>query len=153
MTDVMDPEARSRLMSRIRSTDSRPEMTVRRTLHSLGYRFRLNRRDLPGTPDIVFPARRKVIFVHGCFWHDHECRRGRRPTTNADFWSAKLDANVVRDRRVLDELNQIGWQSCVVWECDCSASRLLQLEETLIEFLGPTGSPRRRSPASQSHGT
>src|SRR5258708_2551621 len=106
-------------MSRIRKTDTRPELVVRSLAHRMGYRFRLYRRDLPGTPDLVFPSRQKVIFVHGCFWHQHACSRGRKqPKTNRDYWLPKLTRNVSRDSRVQGQLASLGWKALVVWECE-----------------------------------
>ena len=110
---------RSALMARIRDRDTKPEIGVRRLLFSRGYRYRLHRRDLPGTPDIAFPGRKKVIFVHGCFWHRHEgCSRATIPTTRREFWLEKFRANVERDRRKIVELSGQGWSSLVVWECE-----------------------------------
>ncbi len=105
-------------MSRVRQKDTKPEMVVRSALHGMGFRFRLHRRDLPGTPDIVLPRYRKVVFVHGCFWHQHEgCRRASRPATNIEFWNRKLDANMVRDALVAAQLRALGWEPLVVWQC------------------------------------
>ena len=105
-------------MARVRSVDTAPEMLVRRLVHRMGYRYRLHRRDLPGTPDLVFPRRRCVIFVHGCFWHQHACPRGTRPTSNHDFWNRKLDSNVRRDRYNTAALRRNGWHVLTVWECE-----------------------------------
>ena len=120
MTDIISKDARSRLMSRIGPKDSKPEMRVRRVAHNLGYRFRLHRRDLPGTPDLVFPSRRCIIFVHGCFWHRHgECRDGASmPKTRPEFWRQKLEGKVERDERKLVKLRELGWQCLVIWECE-----------------------------------
>lgn len=109
---------RSENMRAIRSKDTKPEMAVRSLVHQMGYRFRLHRSDLPGKPDIVFPARRKVIFVHGCFWHAHNCRSGLIPNTNQEFWLAKLEINKSRDSKNLVALNEIGWKSLVIWQCE-----------------------------------
>lgn len=114
--------------------DTRPEMIVRRLAHSLGYRFRLHRRDLPGKPDLVFAGRRKVIFVHGCFWHGHGCRRGARPGTNVEFWNAKLAKNVERDRVQVEALREVGWEPLVIWECETKDAKRLAGE--LRRFLG-----------------
>src|SRR5579871_1578690 len=115
----MSPARRSELMSRIRGTDTRPELTVRRLVHSLGYRFRLHRRDLPGTPDLAFPSRRKVVFVHGCFWHRHRgCRFSYTPKSNRDFWVKKFATNRLRDRRAIRQLRAAGWDPLIVWECE-----------------------------------
>ena len=105
-------------MSRIRDKDTKPEMVVRSLVHRMGYRFRLHRKDLPGKPDLVFVRRRKVIFVHGCFWHMHACKYGRaRPQTNAAFWEQKRRSNKTRDRENLDALKSLGWDVLVVWQC------------------------------------
>jgi len=109
---------RSALMSRIRSKDTLPERTLRRTLHNLGYRYRLHGRDLPGCPDIVFSRRRKVIFVHGCFWHLHaRCKLGALPKSKLRYWRPKLEANVARDKRNIRRLRNKGWKVLVVWQC------------------------------------
>jgi DNA mismatch endonuclease, patch repair protein len=118
MTDVLTPEQRSFNMSRIRNRNTRPEMIVRSLAHHMGYRYRLHRSDLPGKPDLVFPSRRKVIFVHGCFWHMHDCPYGKViPKTNAEFWQSKRVGNVERDKRNIVALNKSGWKVLVVWEC------------------------------------
>jgi DNA mismatch endonuclease, patch repair protein len=112
-------EQRSRTMRAVKSRDTNPELTIRRLLHSKGYRYRLHRADLPGSPDIVFPSRRKVIFVHGCFWHSHSCPRGARiPTNNREYWKQKIARNMARDAKVLATLEENGWRSLVVWECE-----------------------------------
>lgn len=106
-------------MSRVRGRDTKPEMLVRSCVHRMGFRFRVHRRDLPGNPDIVLPRHRKVIFVHGCFWHGHRgCPRSKRPTTNEEFWGKKLDGNIRRDRRFGRELRHMGWKMLVVWQCE-----------------------------------
>ena len=129
MVDTVTPKRRSEIMSGIRSKGMRPEMTVRRQLHSMGYRYRLHRRDLPGKPDLVFPARRKVIFVHGCFWHQHSdpaCRIVRRPKSNREYWMPKLERNVARDAENRARLRELGWKVHVIWECEVRAgSRFL----------------------------
>ena len=123
-------------MARVRSTDTAPEMTVRRLIHSLGYRYRLHRRDLPGTPDIVFPSRRKVIFVHGCFWHQHTCKRGSRvPATRQDYWAPKLARNVQRDRIAAARLKKLGYRRLVIWECQTRPTKLKPLTARIIRFL------------------
>ena len=114
---AVDP-ARSELMRRVRGKDTTPERAVRRVAHALGYRFRLHRRDLPGTPDLVFPRLRRAIFVHGCFWHRHEgCVRTTTPKTRAAYWREKFEQNLRRDRRNLAALRRLGWSVLVVWEC------------------------------------
>ncbi|MEF2549421.1 very short patch repair endonuclease [Aurantimonas sp. E1-2-R+4] len=118
MVDKLTPEARSRLMARVKGKHTKPEMIVRRTAHGLGYRFRLHRKDLPGRPDLAFPRLRKVIFVHGCFWHRHDCPRGTTPRTNRSFWDKKLARNVERDSAAIVALEAAGWSPLVVWECE-----------------------------------
>lgn len=107
------------MMGRIKGKNTRPEKAVRRLAHAMGYRFRLHHRDLPGKPDLVFPSRNTVLFVHGCFWHRHEgCKCCYTPKSNIEFWSGKFNDNVARDRRVLGELQDLGWKVAVVWECE-----------------------------------
>lgn len=117
--DTLSPFERSQQMSRVRGKDTRCELVVRRLAHRLGYRFRLHRRELPGSPDLVFVSRRRVVFVHGCFWHRHpRCRNTRMPKSRLAYWQPKLAANVVRDRRNRRQLKSLGWQALVVWECE-----------------------------------
>lgn len=121
MVDKISRQARSANMRAIRSKGTKPEMTVRRMIHKMGYRYRLHRRELPGRPDLVFPARRKVIFINGCFWHQHpaaECKIRRTPKSNLDYWEAKLEGNVVRDRENWSALEKAGWKVLVIWECE-----------------------------------
>ena len=118
MTDRVSPERRSFIMSKVGQKDTAPEMTLRRALHARGYRYRLHRRDLPGSPDLVFPARRKVIFVHGCFWHGHTCRRGKAPKSRLDYWENKIETNQERDKVALRRLDDAGWKALVVWQCE-----------------------------------
>lgn len=134
MADRLTPEARSRLMAAIRGKDTGPELLVRRLLHSMGYRFRLHRRDLPGTPDIVLPGRRKAIFVHGCFWHGHPgCRFATRPATRPEFWAEKIARNQRRDRIAAVRLRRLGWSVATIWEC--SLRRPEHLTARLHRFL------------------
>jgi len=115
------------MMAAVRSKDTAPEMVVRRLLHSLGYRFRLHRRDLPGKPDIVFPGRKKVIFVHGCFWHQHEeCRGSHLPKSNTEYWTPKLLRNKARDASNLAKLKSAGWKCIVLWECELGKTSLMR---------------------------
>lgn len=117
--DTIDAGRRSQNMRRIRSQGTGAELTVRRTVHRLGFRFRLHRRDLPGRPDLTLPRHRVVIFVNGCFWHQHQgCREGRVPSSNVDYWRPKLERNVARDREALEELAARGWRTLVIWECE-----------------------------------
>lgn len=119
MVDRIDAARRSLNMSRVRSSNTKPEMAVRRATHKLGCRFRLRRKDLPGTPDLVFPARRLAVFVHGCFWHRHDgCARTTVPATRTEFWLRKFDENKNRDQRVAGALLALGWTVAVVWECE-----------------------------------
>lgn len=126
-------ELRSRTMRAVKSKDTAPEMIVRRLLHSAGFRYRLHRTDLPGCPDLAFPGRRKVIFVHGCFWHGHTCTRGSRvPKANREYWRKKIAGNSKRGKRSARALRQAGWKSLVVWECQLRSERLLR---RLTDFL------------------
>lgn len=116
--DTLTPVERSARMALVRGKDTKPEMVVRRLVHGLGYRYRLHRRDLPGTPDLVFPARRKVILVHGCFWHRHaRCALARLPKSRVEFWLPKLTANAERDARNERALRRLGWGVMKIWEC------------------------------------
>jgi DNA mismatch endonuclease, patch repair protein len=118
MTDVVDSKTRSRMMSGIRGKNTKPEIIVRKCLFSLGCRYRLHRRALPGAPDIVMPGRKIVVFVHGCFWHSHQsCRLVKTPASNVEFWRNKLSGTVVRDEKAASELQAMGWRVLVVWEC------------------------------------
>lgn len=118
MADPWTKEQRSRVMSRVKNKNTGPEIRVRSLLHRLGFRFRIQRRDLPGAPDIVLPRYRTVVFVHGCFWHGHDCPRGKRPSSHTEFWDAKLFANLERDRVNKRLLEQLGWAVLVVWQCE-----------------------------------
>lgn len=119
MTDSLTPDARSRNMAKIRGRDTGPEMRVRSAAHGVGLRFRLYRRGLPGTPDLVFPSRRVALFVHGCFWHRHPgCRFAYTPKSRVDFWEAKFEGNVSRDLRKNEDLEAAGWKSVTIWECE-----------------------------------
>lgn len=136
MTDVFPIEKRSWIMSRVKGRDTKPEVLVRSFVHRMGYRFRVHRRELPGNPDIVLARHRKVIFVHGCFWHGHKgCSRSGRPTTNENFWNNKLNGNIKRDRLKCRKLRRMGWKVLVVWECETKASELLlgKLERFLYD--------------------
>jgi len=141
--DIFLPEQRSRIMSRIRGRDTAPELLVRSSLHRLGYRFRLHRKDLAGTPDLVFPSRHSVVFVNGCFWHGHHCPRGHLPASNAKFWEAKIEKNKRRDKRVCWQLHKEGWKVLTVWGCE--TKKISMLVEKLIRFLEGTGRQQRLS--------
>lgn len=135
--DSLTRTERSKRMSLIHGRNTRPEVSVRKALHRLGYRFRLHREDLPGRPDIVFGKRKKVIFVHGCFWHRHSdpgCNLARLPKSRLEFWEPKLTANVERDMRTMAALQKLCWNVSVVWECELRHSE--QLENKLTKFLG-----------------
>lgn len=133
------PEARSRVMRAVRRSNTGPEVTVRKMLHGMGYRYRLHDRRLPGTPDIIFPSRRRIIFVHGCFWHGHECRASLTPKTRTQFWRSKICRNSARDEQVTNDLEQAGWNVMVVWECQLRKSQRESLINALRSFLGPPG--------------
>lgn len=121
-------------MSRVKGRDTKPELLVRSIVHRLGYRFRLHEKRLPGRPDVVLPRHRKVIFVHGCFWHGHKgCRRAARPSTNREFWDKKLDGNIARDRANIGALRRAGWKVLVIWQCAMKDRG--RLEKTLGKFL------------------
>jgi DNA mismatch endonuclease (patch repair protein) len=116
---IETPETRSRIMRAVKGRDTGGEMTVRRLLHRMGYRYRLHRPDLPGKPDLAFPRQRKAIFVHGCFWHGHDCVRGARtPKSNRDYWTAKITRNAARDARNREHLHDMGWLVLTLWECE-----------------------------------
>lgn len=129
--DVHTPERRSYNMSRIRGRDTKPEMLIRRGLHARGFRFRLHRRDLPGRPDLVFPARRAVILIHGCFWHGHSCAMFRLPATRAEFWNTKIEANRARDAFAARALALAGWRQLTIWECAVRGPGRREVSETL----------------------
>ncbi len=117
-TDVFSPEKRSAIMRAVKSEHTKPEITLRKALHRLGYRYRLNVRDLPGKPDLVFPKYQTVLFVHGCFWHGHHCKRGKRiPKTNTAYWTEKIARNKARDKKNAAALRVLGWRVITIWEC------------------------------------
>lgn len=135
--DKISPDRRSNNMRAIKSKDMRPELAVRSLAHRIGYRYRLHAKDLPGKPDLTFPARRKVIFVHGCFWHQHrdsKCKIARVPKSNRDYWIPKLRRNRDRDTENLEALKSQGWTALVIWECE--TENPLTLKKRIIKFLG-----------------
>jgi DNA mismatch endonuclease (patch repair protein) len=139
MADILSPTMRSAFMARIRSTNTQPEWRVRQLLHGLGYRYRLHYSKLPGRPDLAFPARRKVIFVHGCFWHQHgKCDVGRIPKTRTSYWRAKFERNRARDAKNILAIRSLGWSTLVIWECQTIEAKRLQ--KTLVKYLGRAGS-------------
>lgn len=131
MVDVLTPEQRQLNMSRIRGRDTRPEMLIRRGLHACGFRYRLQDRKLPGRPDLIFPRYRAVIFVHGCFWHGHDCPLFKLPETRRDFWDAKISSNRTRDKRVDETLLEQGWRVATVWECSLKGINKLGGDEVI----------------------
>lgn len=133
--DTISREQRSRTMSRIRSKNTKPEMLVRRFLYANGFRYRVNVRTLPGSPDIVLKKFRTVIFIHGCFWHSHSCQQGRLPQTNVDFWTRKLTRNKERDSDVREKLRQLGWKTMIVWECQLKPAVRQQTLQEVVYLL------------------
>ena len=132
--DVFTREKRSRIMSKVKGKDTKPELLVRSLLHKMGYRFRLHRRDLPGNPDIVLPKHKKVIFIHGCFWHGHKvCPRAKRPSSNKMFWEEKLNKNIKRDKRNISGLKEMGWDPLIIWTCEIKDHANLRIK--LLNFL------------------
>lgn len=138
MADRVSPAQRSANMRRIKGRDTAPELLVRRLAHAMGYRYRLHRSDLPGKPDLLFGPRRKVIFVHGCFWHQHDaCRAGRVLASNASYWAPKLRRNTERDAAARAALEAHGWRVLTIWECETGDEPVLRAR--LSDFLGPAG--------------
>ena len=139
----MTPHQRSYLMSRIRPKDTKPELALRHMIHALGYRYRLHDHNLCGRPDLVFPRRRKVILLHGCFWHRHDCPKGRStPASKIDFWLAKFNATKERDARNKKALKRAGWDVLTIWECELKEMARVRVRVT--QFLGPTGAQTSR---------
>ena len=136
MTDVYGPEKRSAVMRRVKGRDTSPELKVRKALTRLGVRYRLHRKDLPGSPDVVLPGRRLALFVHGCFWHGHDCARGARvPKQNRDYWVAKVGRNVARDAKSRTALEALGWRVETIWECELKDANALEVR--LASLLAP----------------
>lgn len=136
MPDHLTPEQRSRLMARVKGRNTKPEMFLRSLLHQMGYRFRLHRADLPGSPDIVLPRYKTAIFVHGCFWHRHQdCKKATTPKENFEFWQTKFSQNVERDLRKQAQLEQLRWHVVVIWECEIALKRMAELETKLRQEL------------------
>ena len=145
MADSLTPTDRSARMALIRSKDTKIELAVRRLIYSNGFRYRLHDKRLPGKPDLVFTTRKKVVFVHGCFWHRHfdpDCKLARLPKSNLDFWAPKLEANRVRDSKHQSELDELGWDWIVVWECELRHTE--QLENKVVAFLSKDGHDESR---------
>jgi DNA mismatch endonuclease, patch repair protein len=136
MTDMFTPERRSEIMAHIHSADTIPEVELRRLVHALGYRFRLHRLDLPGKPDVVLPKYHAAIMMHGCFWHGHTCKDGRRPGSNTEYWNKKLERNAQRDKKSVAALRRLGWRCLVIWECQLKNRD--RLRGRITRFLGGT---------------
>jgi len=137
MSDIYSKSKRSEIMSHISGKETKPEILVRRFLFANGFRFRKNVKDLPGKPDIVLPKYKIAIFIHGCFWHGHTCKRGALPTTNIEFWKIKIDGNIERDKRDVSELEKRGWKVIVIWQCEIQSvqlrqKRLLDVANTMV---------------------
>ena len=139
MVDFLSPSERSERMSRIRSSNTAPEVALRRAMHAIGFRFRLHSKGLPGKPDIVLPRHKTVIFVHGCFWHRHSgCKIATTPKSNTEFWVEKFDRNVVRDARTREQLEGLGWRVIVVWECELrSANQVAGAVRRVVDEICP----------------
>jgi DNA mismatch endonuclease (patch repair protein) len=136
MVDIVPADVRSRMMSGIRGTNTKPELLLRKGLHALGFRFRLHDRSLPGKPDIVFPRYRAVIFAHGCFWHGHDCHLFKWPSTRPEFWQAKIARNRAVDERTDAALAQLAWRQGIVWECALKGKARLPLDEVILACAG-----------------
>jgi DNA mismatch endonuclease (patch repair protein) len=133
MADVLSPEQRKLNMSRIRGRDTKPELLIRRGLHARGFRYRLHDKKLPGTPDLVFPRYHAIVFVHGCFWHEHTCPMFKPPLTRQDFWATKIASNRARDERNIDALLKLGWRVAIVWECSIRGRTKLTYNEVITK--------------------
>jgi DNA mismatch endonuclease (patch repair protein) len=133
--DNLTKEERSVVMSKVRSKDTKPELTIRYIIHKEGYRYRLHKKSLPGKPDLVFASLGKIINVNGCFWHGHSCKAGRIPKSNVQFWVNKIEANKARDRKNMRKLNRLGWSVKTIWECQTKNKS--KLTDRLLRFLGP----------------
>jgi DNA mismatch endonuclease (patch repair protein) len=141
MADTRTPEQRRHIMQSVAQKDTGPELVVRRLLHAFGYRYRLHDKRLPGSPDLVFPTRRKAIFVHGCFWHGHGCPKGKPPKSRSEYWLPKIRGNQERDLAVSRELVKLGWSVLTVWQCETKDPEALATR--LVAFLGESGKAKR----------
>ena len=140
MTDIVDRRRRSELMAGIRTRDTAPELSVRRIAHRMGLRFRLQRKDLPGRPDLVFPKHRLAVFVHGCFWHQHDgCRFAHVPKSRVAFWTKKFAQNVARDRRNVESLRGSGWRVGIIWECEAGDEKAVRTHLASLVQQGQAG--------------
>lgn len=136
MADVFSVKKRSEIMRSIHGKDTKPEMIVRKLVFKLGFRYRLHVKKLPGNPDLVFPSKKKIIFVHGCYWHRHRCKKGRSlPSTNINFWAEKLEKNKNRDIKKRRELRHKGWEIMIIWECQTTPKKTDRLVNRIINFL------------------
>jgi DNA mismatch endonuclease (patch repair protein) len=143
LPDIVDAATRSRMMAGIRGRNTRPEISIRRALHALGFRYRIHKLDVPGKPDIVLPRYRAAVFVNGCFWHGHDCPLFRLPGTRRDFWQQKISRNIARDAEVRRQLDAEGWRHVTVWECAIRGPARLGLDETIRRLA--SWIPSRRS--------
>ena len=137
--DSLTPERRSALMKRVKRSSTGPELTLRKVLHGMGLRYVIGNKRLPGTPDLAFPRYKAAVFVHGCFWHGHECRQGRSPSSNVDYWVPKIEANRARDKRKEQALSDLGWRVYTVWECELKPDRRAEVAALLISKIGRRG--------------
>lgn len=136
MVDKFSKHKRSEIMSHIKSKNTKPEITVRKIIYSLGYRYRLHRKDLPGKPDLAFIKKKKVIFINGCFWHGHSgCKKSALPDTNYEFWNDKIKKNVNRDTLNYQRLKDMGWKYLVIWQCEIKNDNLENIKSNIIHFL------------------
>ena len=133
MTDTRTPEQRRRIMQSVKTKDTKPELSLRKVVFRLGFRYRLHSKKLPGRPDMAFPGKRKVIFLHGCFWHSHECPKGRPPKSGLPYWQPKLAANRARDAMISEKLAELGWSTMTVWQCELKD--VGALEKRVFDFL------------------
>lgn len=133
--DVHSKEIRSYNMSQIKGKDTKPEILVRKWLWQNGFKYRLYRKDLPGKPDIVFPGKKKILYINGCFWHKHNCKYFKWPRTNSDFWKEKIGKNVIRDKRNLKEIKTLGWKYLIIWECELKKGISKSVLKRIIKFL------------------
>jgi len=133
LPDVVDKQTRSRMMSGIRGKNTKPELLIRKAIHARGFRYRLHPRDFPGCPDMLFPRLRAAVFIHGCFWHGHDCPLFRKPSTRPEFWSQKMAANRTRDAVVSRQIAERGWRQLVIWECAIRGPHRIGLERTISD--------------------
>lgn len=135
MTDIFSKEKRSEIMSKVKNKNTKPEVIIRKLLYSLGYRYRLNKKGLPGSPDIVFVSKKKAIFVHGCLWHGHNCKRAKLPDANREEWRSKIIVNIERDNQAFNRLIDMGWSYLIIWQCEIKKKNIENIKERLIGFI------------------